>query len=360
MATVISREQRLYVPLLKGKQGEFRAILNLSSARNHIIPLIEHEPCSITDASALKKYLEEKYIPRFIKTNFMGRAFVDLYHIRNATHAGTLHPLELVLDKLRTTTIQPTPVVGPHYPVSFVTAVKKAAREHGVCIRLRVGKIDLFDLLNKVNELLATLEVSPHQIDLLLDFGPITSEQEGALAFTAVNLIRDLNTKGKWRTFTLASGAFPLNLEQVKGGTHARIKRSDWTMWQTVAKHISSTDMKTQLFFGDYAVNHPDFPPSSKFMTIVPALRYTLLEDPHWLALKESKSDLGNRGFFDLCRRLVRMPEYAGRGHCWADDEIYERSLGRGGPGNAGTWREYGTVHHITTVVEQLANFRVP
>jgi hypothetical protein len=360
MALTPNREQRFYVPLLKGKQGEFRAILNLSSARNHIIPLFEHEPCAITDTTDLKRELESKYIHRFVKTNWTGRAFVDLYHLRKAPLAGTLHPLQLVLSRLSEGHIEPTPVVGPNYPDDFVDAVKKLAPKYGVCIRLRVGRIDLFELVTKVDELIATLEIEASQADLLLDFGPITSEQESAIAFTAVSLILQLQSK-PWRTFTLAAGAFPQNLEQVKGGTHGRIRRCDWTMWQKVMTRLSVGEgHQSPIMFSDYGVNHPNFPPSNAFMTIVPSLRYTLLEEPEWLVLKEAKSDLGNRGFFDLCRRLIRMPEYAGRDHCWADEEIYDRAQGRGGPGNATSWREYGTVHHITTVVDQIASFRVP
>jgi Beta protein len=345
--------QPLYVPLLKGKQGEFRALLNLGVERNHVIPLLEHEPCSITDATALKTELETKYVQRFIKSNWIGRAFIDLYHVRKPNHAGTLHPIELVLNKLSMgSSIQPTPVVGLHYPSDFKQVVAKLAPQYGVCIRVRVGAIDLFDLLNLVDDLLKVLNVKSDQSDLILDFGSISSPQMSSAAFTAVSLIQQLS-KHNWRTFTLAAGAFPLNLEQVKGGTYGRIERCDWLLWEKVFKHLE----KIPMLFGDYGINHPDFPVSSGYMTIVPSLRYTLLNEPFWLVLKEAKSDLGNKGFFDLCRRLVRMPEYAGRSHCWADDEIYERSLGRGGPGNATSWREFGTVHHITTVIDQLASF---
>jgi Beta protein len=346
----------IYVPLLKGKQGEFRALLNLGQQRNSVVPLLEHEPVAIADPNELKKILETKYIQRFLKSNWIGPAFVDLYQIRKESLAGTMHPLELVLEKLSVGSINPIPVVGPNYPDHFKQAAKKFAPKYGVCIRLRVGLVDPFDLVDSLNILIKDLKVSADQVDLILDFGPISESQKNSTAFTAVSLIQQLKSE-IWKTFTLASGAFPVNLEQVKGGTHGYLERTDWEVWKMVFNRLQmNSENESPIFFGDYGINHPDFPSANGFMTIVPSLRYTLITEPKWLALKEAKSDQGNKAFFDLCRRLVRMPEYAGRHHCWADDEIYERAQGRGGPGNATTWRELGSVHHITTVVEQLAS----
>lgn len=84
-------------------------------------------------------------------------------------------------------------------------------------------------------------------------------------------------------------------------------------------------------------------------------LRYTI--EDNWLVFKgRGVRKHGYEQFNAFCKKLVQMPQYAGEHFSWGDAAIRARCKGGVGPGNASTWRQIGTSHHITFVVRDLAS----
>lgn len=64
----------------------------------------------------------------------------------------------------------------------------------------------------------------------------------------------------------------------------------------------------------------------------------------------------GYEQMVDLCRVLINLPEYSGADFSWGDRYIWDCANGTASHGNATTWRQFATNHHLTFVVHQLAN----
>ena len=60
----------------------------------------------------------------------------------------------------------------------------------------------------------------------------------------------------------------------------------------------------------------------------------------------------------DVCKRVVNSGHFAGAVFSHADLLIYRTAHGLEGPGNATTWRQINTTHHVTRVVTDVANVR--
>lgn len=165
-------------------------------------------------------------------------------------------------------------------------------------------------------------------------------------------LLSELPFVSSWRTLTLAACGFPDGLSSFPAGKISTTPRSEWSMW----KSLRQQRLKRLPAFGDYTIQYPDrltFDP--KLMSFSAQLRYT--SDEEWLILKGN--DVRKKGyeqFNELCRQLIKRAEYCGADFSWGDFYIHKCSNNQDGPGNATTWRQVGTTHHIQFVIRQLAN----
>jgi hypothetical protein len=158
----------------------------------------------------------------------------------------------------------------------------------------------------------------------------------------------------KWRSLTLASSSFPENLSDFGRDVIGKTERSDWLLWRGLIKNSGSINRLPR--FSDYAISHPEIPEiDPRLMQASASIRYTA--DEHWLIVKGRGVRLsGFSQFNELCKKLIRRPEYKGPEFSWGDWFINECAEDREGPGNLTTWRQVGTNHHIKLVLHQIAS----
>jgi hypothetical protein len=113
---------------------------------------------------------------------------------------------------------------------------------------------------------------------------------------------------------------------------------------------------RPDIIFGDYAISHPvqkELDPRTMRMSA--SIRYTTQEN--WLVVKgRNVRQYGFDQYFELCKTLVKRPEFSGKDYSWGDNYIADCAAGRTGPGNATTWRKVGTNHHLTVVEQEIAS----
>src|SRR5437762_1614775 len=103
-------DHKHYVPILKGKEGEFAALAHLKS-RQPFTPLVEVVP-----ASGKKGTLEKRFKTTILKlVNGWGRAdplFLDLVFIETdeMTPGGRVHPVTAFFDTARSAALKAIPV----------------------------------------------------------------------------------------------------------------------------------------------------------------------------------------------------------------------------------------------------------
>jgi hypothetical protein len=354
-------EHNHYVPIVPGRQGEYHALAALrDESRARITPLIEVPPVpwdfeNDAPAKSLDDHLGPvaEHIAQHWGTD--RPVFVDLAWIAEDETGTGHHPVRLVLDDARARSVQTIPVVGMDRTDLHIAAVRDviSGDNRGVCIRLEPEDIrNVARLGGLLNGFCDQLGVERDAVDLLLDFKDYDSRQASAISIAASVAVAKLPNAPDWRSLTLAGGGFPINLSGIKG--EGRIPRADWEVWRDIA--IDNADeLPRRPAFGDYAVQHPE--PQEvdpRLMKMSAAIRYTTPTE--WLVLKRKNvRDFGFGQFHDLAGELITKAEFRGADFSDGDCVIQACAERTSGTGNAKTWRQVATNHHIETVVEQLA-----
>ena len=115
--------------------------------------------------------------------------------------------------------------------------------------------------------------------------------------------------------------------------------------------------------FGDYGVTNPepleDIDPTK--MNPAAAIRYTLKSE--WWVLRgagvRTKGKGGMGQYNDLCRLLIKSPDYSGQTFSYGDHRYYEHAQPGASSGNLTTWRRDATSHHVVFTVRQLVSGNV-
>jgi len=349
----------LYAPVLKGRQGELAALSMIQPVtRRHALPVLEIMPPAdeVYAAAALRSAIE-----------------------RTATKLKVWAGQRLLLDAgLLTTEVELRDGVGA---VGFSVA---AAADHGVevtpIVRLNDGPLarrdaatwhadtrrgiavrlsaeeldeDAQDIDEALTELLQGLGVDRRDADLVLDLGPVAGDlMVRAHSRLAADVLRELSGAQEWREVIVSSGAFPADLSAYPAWVLGEPPRYDAALYDQLRQRRR---VPRQPVFSDYAVTHPILAGIAHRPS--PQLRYTVAD--RWLVLKGRLNDPQSHAqFYDVCETIASHADFVGAALGRADARI-ANSRG-GGPGNASTWREVGTTHHLDYVVQRITTLGEP
>jgi len=352
-----------YVPILKGREGEYGALKQVTDrSRDRITPLIEIPPIPWDFVNGSPSKSIDDHLKKVCK-NILGAwggersLFLDtLWLPADVRMTDGRHPLSFLLDHGYSMGLKLIPVTGLLRGDKHVTSCRKAhtANGAGVCIRIqREDFTEFSDLPNALDALLRSVAVPIRQADLVLDLRAITDGEIDEDEVAA--LVRSIPSLNQWRTFTLAATSFPTNLVGLPASDCSRVQRLEWKLWKMVQRKLPSSIRKPA--FGDYAISHPE--PSEvdpRIMKPSASVRYTYRT--YWLVMKaRNLRDHGYAQFHGLCSELMKRVEYSGTGFSWGDEYIGECGRQRRGPGNLTTWRKVGTSHHLAFVLDQLSSY---
>lgn len=353
-----------YVPILKWKAGEQRALKELEiSIKEKITPLIEIVPVPwdytnecpaktidehLADIGSKLKECWDNNGPLYLDTHFLE----DDIKMANGQHY-----LAYIFDEARKNNIKLIPVTSCQRSLSFQKEVANIYLQDsfGICIRITNEDLD-GDLDAKLdetlNELLSTLGIDPNQVDLLIDMAYINPKEKYKNYAAIITTLNSISALGNWRNLILSGCSFPPSLSEIN--SYGQIPRVEWDIWK---KLVTGKVVERIPIFSDYAINHPEYiEVDPRIMQMSANIRYTI--DDSWLIFKgDLVKKVGWGQMRSLSTKLVNDPHYCGMNYSWGDKYIYECANGSVGTGNATTWRQVGTNHHITFVVKQISNF---
>jgi hypothetical protein len=355
-------DQRHYVPILKGKLAELTALEHVRiQDRSRMTPLVELISDDSGDVALLQSALDSLVRRLGGGWGASDRLIVDT---NGAADDSPLPNGELAVrrlhDGLSEEGVQAVPTVWldtPHAVVEEVSAIQ-ARDKRGLCLRVVLDDLQDTGGLPEadLSALLQSCNVVPNEVDLVLDMGAVDGGSVTAYATLARMILAALPYATQWRSLTLASGAFPVNLQAFGAYSPGAAPRHDSQLWGLV----SSRPLPRAPGFGDYAIAHPEAPTGGAFAP-APNLRYTTA--PDWVIWKGKKgTPAGNKEFFAVCARLVdQAPNvFSGEDFSWGDEEIARCASAQGGPGGATQWRAWGTSHHLAYVIDRLATTGAP
>ncbi|MBN2239006.1 MAG: beta family protein [Dehalococcoidales bacterium] len=354
-----------YVPILKGKLGEFKAIGELTAeVKDQITPLFEVPPIPINyDTGKPAKSVDthiKNFIPNINKYWGTGRsAFVDLNFIPDKVMKNGQHPLNFVFQQARDLDLSLIPVIGLYRQQEYLSAVKEINNidHRGVCIRIEPVDIENEDLDELILTLEGELEVDVSEVDILIDLKEIQKDQIGLLVRSVRDVIRTLPNIDEWRTLTLVATAFPQTMSGFEPNSISLTARAEWQLWTTL--FYNSSKIPRMPTFGDYTVVHPELLEiDPRYMQLGSKIKYTY--DNDWIIVKGTSI---RRGGSDqtrhLCRDLIALDEYLKQEFSWGDRYIQECADEIAGVGSQTTWVSVGVNHHITFVVNQLRHYGI-
>lgn len=355
-------DQKNYVPVLKGRAGEYGALQAMSpDVKARLTPIIEVPPIpwDFKEEQPAKTIDEHLWrVSRKIHRCWGDKRalFLDFRWIPDSERmSDETHPMKYVFDTARQTGLQLVPVIGLGRGDDSELACCEVITqdERGACLRLQREDFAESDLEVQVGALLTTLRVSTADTDLILDLRALNATERGTPIEAVLTLIRSVPLIKQWRSFAMIATGFPENLVGLPQSDFSLIPRPEWTLWRNVITRARSLPRLPA--FGDYAIAHPQ--PSEvdpRIMRPSASIRYTTSDT--WLILKgRNLRDYGFEEFHEVSRQLIRRSEYSGPEFSWGDRFIQGCAYRRTGTGNLTTWRKVGTSHHLAFVTGQLA-----
>ena len=356
---------RHYIPILKGKRGEFGALRHLTEEKKKLItPLIDVSRISSKskEKTTIEAHLEK--IAHYVRKDWgIMPILIDLtdIHPDMRTEAGE-HPLKYIFTVLRAVGAHAMPVTGLDRDRAYNEAVLSIVKEdnRGACIRVLMEDTDnITDLNIGLVSLLNDLKLDRKRTHLLIDLKDIQQQDLSRLESRMDKIINGLHSVNDWHSFTLASSNFPESLASVKRNAIVEIDRRDYQLWRSFLK--KHHNLKRLPSYGDYGVVHPVWVdidlsiinPSAK-------IRYTL--EDKWLVVKGHSLKTGAKygQYHELAGRLIKESKYIGKSFSWGDDYITMCAGGAAKSGNLEMWIKVDTNHHITFVSDQISKIFVP
>lgn len=353
----------MYVPILKGKRGEYQALEQLPpDDRQFVVPLIEVPPIAwdfINERPDRPLDTHLAAVPtQLIRSWQGGHLFLDLDLLpEGETMEDGSHPLTFIRGACGPD-VAVVPVVGLSRPPAYLEAVARASQddELGICIRLQGDDFELEDeaLTDSIRRLSEALGVPLDDVDLLIDLGELGSTAVGAVARMVRGLIAGMADVQVYRSLILASSAFPASLSIFPQDRISRAPRTDWLLWRAIVD--ASHSLPRNPTYSDYAIANPGLTEvDPRLMRMSANLRYTTGEE--WLIVRgRNVRDYGYEQFNDLCLTVLGLPEFSGPDFSWGDAYIASCAANDDGPGNATTWRRVGTSHHLAFASRQVSN----
>jgi hypothetical protein len=364
-----------YVPILRWKRAEQIALRELRAEdRARITPLIEI-PRKIFEARKKSEKKEQAPEPARLFVAAEAQApdpgqvlldaahslleawqyspfFLDLCHLDGQILRvrGTRHPLAYLAEEARALKLWLVPVTGLSRSFEYQAAVAKvaAADRRGACVRVTSDEVLRSTFASELADHLKRLSLTAADIDLLLDGQDFDPEKPNVKA-----QLKRIPRLGDWRTFTVASGAFPEDLQRFEKGMH-KIDRRDWLSWKQL---FLDENLRRKPSFSDYTVQYGRYVEPPDFCNPSASIRYTLPE--HWLIMRgEGILNEGGPGCaqYPASATLLReSKDFYGPEFSYGDRYISSKSDGADTDGNPGTWIRAGINHHMTVVSRQIA-----
>lgn len=407
-------ESKHYVPILKWKRAEHKALVELDNdAKKHITPLIQlimPRPVIRNREETKRKKIESKMSPEkqqwlqkerareeSMKTpedrekeavlkrekdrkevisrckdemmpsiakkvlKYWGKdpIFVDLNLI--LTQDLKLEGFSRILNDARELNLNLIPVVylSDNLDLKEMVCSLTLKYNSGLCLRLVLADLIYTDKLNQdLENFLKIYGLGKEQVDLLVDIQDMDGNVFNySTYFDLSQKIKDLK---KWRTLIFTAGSFPKDLSECTFDEPTIISRDEWKQW-----NIKMEDKKIERMpsFSDYVTQHPIFDPSSQFYHPTTSIRYTLNEN--WLVLKGKRQKYE---FYLINSKLLAGSDkwFMGEDYSYGDKYIKGRSdfyedfikdkITKGRAGSPETWIGACVNHHLVHTSNQISN----
>ncbi len=347
----------IYLPILKGKKGEYDALKELSDEEKKLIlPLIEIPaiPWDFVNekyASTIEKQTQSSVKSIKKAWNNGGEILIDTYYLEENFNSTGVKTLNNIIKSLHAETINATPVVNVYSSDELLDSL---VFNRTICIRISFKEQEIFNINQEISRIIDRLKIKLSKVYLLLDMGFIDQGQTHLAKIASTSFYSDVKNINDFKEVFFAATSFPINLSSCKTNYVTKIERIE----MIIKDHFENSPTKILRIpkFADYCVSNPEIGEiDPRLMTMSAAVRYTV-EDAWYIFKAASVKKYSFDQFYDLAKEITSSTVYYGEDFSWGDNLIYEKSKRKGGTGNPTTWRQIATNHHITVMITNLSN----
>jgi hypothetical protein len=346
-----------YVPVLTGKEGEFKALSLLSAAARAVMrPIVDLPPLRADEDPT-------KLVERLLKSvggtfGNDGAVAVDLLGLHGRKAEGR-HPVEYILDRHDWCAAGVQLAVSSNAPDEYIDVVASHhKRSRGICLRAQVREDgSAVELGSRIDVLLDKIGVKPNNVHLCLDCGSVKAWDRRPDEVLAPHLDSGLSAFG---LVSVAATSVPTSPEIRRAERPNRFPRREWRAWRRLV------ETGHDVVFGDYGITGPRPTEPSKGLPH-PHLRYTT--DAALLIWRGRRADLITEedegqptSFSDLCRELVDYGVTAEPSFSDGDLALAEIAAGKrlnehGRPteGSPSQWVQWATSHHLAHILDRVS-----
>lgn len=354
-------EKLLYVPVLKAKEGEFKALeVTIDETLDKLTPLFEivNLPWNYDDETESKtidahldkigKKIEDSISDRYF---FLDSRYIDGDRQMND---GT-HHLKFLFQEFRNRNLNGIPVTGFTKMDQYKAAVRDIYTndKKGICLRIESNELGSRELEANLDEFLNFYNISKEEVDIVIDLKNIDSDDKNLYLLSISTILNNsFPYISEWRNIVLSATSFPINLSEIDANSIDSIERTEWLLFNELANN----GLVRKIIFSDYCIANSEITEiDPRFMQMSASIRYT--HSNYWLIVRgRSIKTQGYIQYHNLCSNLITRQEYMGPTFSWGDRYINDCANNNVSTGNATTWRKVGSNHHFEFVVSQLSN----
>lgn len=360
-----SRNRFIYMATLRMKMGELEGLSWLrGDVADCVIPNLIVPPAKERSSSSQELlFAADNSVPDVggvVAKYWVHRpAFVDpqvLFKEYGSENAVTWLPA--LFSRARNLSVIAIPVASLVTLETVGLAAFKAAISHGHGLKFGLsvlsGDMTDSDVGTRIQAMIAGLGINPSECAVIADFTDADLSEPAFVAPVIRGALEQLQDIGQWQMIVFRGTHYPEKNPAKPGQTFIQ-PRNEWHAWTEAVKFDPSTAQ--QMVFGDFAADSAKIDFKAGRAQAIRHCRYTTASN--WLVVRGDGEGSDYEVMKDVFERIVDSGEFSGATFSKADSYIYDvaRNNSRR-PGNATTWRQVNTTHHITRVVADIATVR--
>ncbi|MBA2237335.1 MAG: beta family protein [Lysobacter sp.] len=362
-----------YTPFLHAKDGEFTALRRASEAQlSSVFPLFEIG--AFTDKVAQLVRCRNEPAPICAHLGWVvdsicesvptGPVMLDTFAwpLDARTETGEV-PIAFALNALVERNREAVPVVGIDRweDADYRAALKSLSSDAFPIWGLRMQTDEIDDaaepeyFLESVAAVLHGLGLAPKQVGIFFDFGDLRRKSTDDIIERVARAI-DLLSPNGYRFYSVIGCSMPPSVAEAvkKPNTQGIVIRKEMLAWRELRTRYPTL----AIAFGDYGIRGPASSDAPNPQHINGKIRYTA-KSAFYVARGQSVQKDDGEQMYRLSNIVASSPHFQGPAFSWGDSEIYRRAIRETklGPGNANSWIQFDTSHHIAWTVVEVAEF---
>lgn len=360
-----ARNKTIYSPSLRLKKGEMEGLRALrGDVADCILPVLIVPPASERDSGS-----QEELFPTGEDIPDVGgivskywlrrRTFIDASALLKEHGAeNAINWLPALFRRARSVDVVAIPVANlSELDENGVLPFKNSLPDNCTLkLGLRVQSGDMTDqeLSKRIKAILSSLGLAASECCVFADFSDADLSDHYPVAPIIRGALEQLQECGDWQLISFQGTNYP-EKNPAKAGQTVLHPRNEWRAWREAVKFDPST--AEHMIFGDFAADSAKIDFGGKGGRPIPHCRYTT--QSHWMIVRGGEEGSIHQIMKDVFTRIVNSGDFSGPSFSEADSYIYDVVLNASeGAGNASTWRQVNTTHHITRVVADIATVR--